>query len=179
MSEGLDTGYFRLALDKARQRDLSGAIAHAQCALRINAENDQARKLLGLCLYELGELDDAAKALAGCDGLAETSYAERERMAEALRQARELCQQRKWRKAAALLQDLPHQSVRILIMRGCIKANAGNYPAAAKLFARALEKDRGNRLAGEYLTEAARRMRLLYDLTARGSALFVEKGPVQ
>jgi hypothetical protein len=43
--------------------------------------------------------------------------------------------------------------VRILIIRGCFAAASKRYKAAAKLFAAALEKDKGNSAAGIYLNE--------------------------
>ncbi|MCI9493102.1 MAG: tetratricopeptide repeat protein [Lachnospiraceae bacterium] len=46
-------------LEKAKQRDLSGAIQSLRKSLRFNKANTQARNLLGLIYYETGEVVDA------------------------------------------------------------------------------------------------------------------------
>ena len=109
-------------------------------------------------LNELREPGHASEALDGAAGLHEEALAEHERTDAIVSQARELVSRNKWRKAEALLRSVGHQSVRILVMRGCIKAASDDYKAAAALFARALEKDRGNNAAAAYLTEAASRL---------------------
>jgi len=155
MSEGLDTLFFRLALKCAMQRDLSGAAACARRSMRINPENEKARRLLGICLYELGELDAAVKVTEGLADLQDTALAELSSTGETLIRVRELVDCRKWRKAEVLLRNIRHQSVRVLTMRGCAKAAAGHYRLAARLFARALEKDIGNQAARNYLMKVA------------------------
>jgi len=155
MSGGLDSLYFRLALKYAVKRDLTGAVACARRSMRINVENDKARRLLGLCLYELGELDAAAKVTEGLAGISDIAVAERDSTGETLMRVRELVSRRKLRKAEASLRNIGHQSVRILNMRGCAKAAAGHYSAAARLFARALEKDIGNKDARNYILNVA------------------------
>ena len=109
-------------------------------------------------LNELREPGHASEALDGAAGLREEALAERGRTDAIVSQARDLVSRNKWRKAEALLRSVGHQSVRILVMRGCIKAASDDYKAAAALFARALEKDRGNNAAAAYLTEAASRL---------------------
>lgn len=50
------SGYhYNIGLDKARARDLSGAIDSLKMSLRYNKQNVSARNLLGLIYYELGE----------------------------------------------------------------------------------------------------------------------------
>ena len=154
MSEALAIGYYRLALFCAKQNDLSGAVKHARRSLRLNAGDVSARKLLGLCLYELGELDGAIDFLEGSSELSDEVRAERERTDEALKRAQELAARKKWRKADAVLRGNVRQSVRILNIRGCMKAVSGRRRAAAQLFALALEKDVGNRAAGAYHIQA-------------------------
>ena len=46
---------YNRGLEKASVRDLSGAISCLQQSLRFNKENVDARNLLGLCYYEMGE----------------------------------------------------------------------------------------------------------------------------
>ena len=156
MNGSLDAGYYRLALKYACLRDLSMAAVYARRAVSLNAENEQARKLLGICLYELGDLDGAAAALKGISGLSSAVNAERIRAKETLGRVRALTARENWNKAKRSLRKLEHQSVRVLIIRGCIESAAKRYRAAAMLFGWALEKDAGNRMAAAYLAEAGR-----------------------
>ena len=51
--------YYNLGLQKAGVRDLSGAIASLKNSLKFNKYNIDARNLLGLVYYEIGEVVDA------------------------------------------------------------------------------------------------------------------------
>lgn len=54
------SGYhYNLALDKAKMRDITGAIDSLKTSLRYNKKNIEARNLLGLLYYETGEIVDA------------------------------------------------------------------------------------------------------------------------
>jgi len=155
MSVELAKRYYRLALFCARKDDLSGAVKYAQRSLRLNADDASARKLLGLCLYELGELDGALSAFEGSAEFSEEVRSELKRTGETLKRARELASGKKWRKADALLRGDVRQSVKILNIRGCVKAASGRRRAAAQLFALALEKDVGNHAVVEYLAQVS------------------------
>jgi tetratricopeptide (TPR) repeat protein len=155
MSNDLAVCYYRLALYHAKMNDLSGAVRHARRSLRLDAKNASARKLLGICLCELGELDSALCILEGCGELSDEVRIENERTRETIRQARELAARKKWRKADAVLRSNMRQSVRILNIRGCMKAVSGSRRSAAQLFALALKKDTGNRDTRAYLIQAS------------------------
>ena len=58
-AENTSMYHYNLALDKARMRDLSGAIDSLKMSLRYNKKNIQARSLLGLIYYEIGEMVQA------------------------------------------------------------------------------------------------------------------------
>jgi tetratricopeptide (TPR) repeat protein len=124
-----DKRYYRLALSAAVRRDLSGAVIYARYACLLAPENEDAAKLLELCLYELGENSSGEVADDGFD------------------QVRALAAQKKWRKAEQAARAIPHQSVRVLNIRGCLLAAAKRYAQAAGCFAAAMNKDRFNRLA--------------------------------
>ena len=47
--------HYNRGYEKAIERDISGAISSLQTALRYNKQNINARNLLGLCYYEIGE----------------------------------------------------------------------------------------------------------------------------
>lgn len=51
--------YYNLALEKAQVRDLSGAMRDLKMSLTFNKKNVEARNLLGLVLYEMGEIVEA------------------------------------------------------------------------------------------------------------------------
>lgn len=51
----LSNRYYNEGLDKARVRDLTGAVSSLKQSLRYNKKNIQARNLLGLVYYEMGE----------------------------------------------------------------------------------------------------------------------------
>ncbi len=53
--QGASNGYYNKALAKAKVRDLSGAIEFLKKSLQLNKKNTQARNLLGLIYFEMGE----------------------------------------------------------------------------------------------------------------------------
>ncbi|MDR3171512.1 MAG: hypothetical protein LBU17_07790 [Treponema sp.] len=149
MNQELGVRYYRLALAAASQRDLSGAVVYARYAGLFDAEHQDAAKLLRLCLYELGEPggeeppDDRFEAV------------------------RALAEQKKWRAAARVAQSIPHQSVRILNIQGCLFAVAKRYSKAADYFAKALTKDRDNRLAATSLVELTLRRKRFWEILGK------------
>lgn len=136
MTVGIDDRYYRLALARARDNDLSGAVRLAKLALLLNEKHEKARKLHEICMYELGGTGNISEAqfrdLSGSMGFL----------------AR--------RKALSLLKSEP-QNVRVLNIQGLLYALSGRYKKAAAFFAAALEKDSGNELAARCLIEAAKR----------------------
>jgi len=170
-NNSLAARYCSLALHNAKQRDLSSAVVYARRSLILDPDNEKARRLLGLCLFETGELDGVAAAFRDSTGPDDGRYTEQSTLQVAghsseqektiaqehkalpgtLARVCELRARKKWRKAEALLRACKHQSVRVLLIRGCLMASAGKYKAAARLFAAALSKDKGNRAAMVYL----------------------------
>jgi tetratricopeptide (TPR) repeat protein len=126
--------YYRLGLAAAKRRDLSAALRYAGIARALDPEQDGAARLEEICRYELGE----------SGGELQTPEFERLRL---------LAGQKKWKAAAEAAEAFPHQSVRLLNMRGCFWALAKRYAPAMDCFAKALVKDRGNPLAAEALAE--------------------------
>lgn len=55
----LSNAYYNEGLEKARVRDLSGAAVSLRQSLKINKRNTNARNLLGLVYFEMGEVVDA------------------------------------------------------------------------------------------------------------------------
>ncbi|MCR5608228.1 MAG: tetratricopeptide repeat protein [Lachnospiraceae bacterium] len=52
----LSNSYYNRGLSKAKIRDMSGAVSDLKKSLKLNKHNTQARNLLGLVYYELGEV---------------------------------------------------------------------------------------------------------------------------
>ncbi|MDD7390394.1 MAG: tetratricopeptide repeat protein [Lachnospiraceae bacterium] len=57
----LSNGLYNSALERARRKDLSGAVPVLKRCLELNKHQIQARNLYGLILYELGEAGEAAR----------------------------------------------------------------------------------------------------------------------
>ena len=55
----LSNAYYNKGLEKAKVRDLSGAAGVLRQSLKINKKNTDARNLLGLVYFELGEVVEA------------------------------------------------------------------------------------------------------------------------
>lgn len=55
----VSNSYYNLGLKKARERHLTEAITNLNYALRLNKEHTDARNLLGLVYYEIGEMAEA------------------------------------------------------------------------------------------------------------------------
>lgn len=55
----LSNAYYNAGLEKAKVRDLSGAVHFLRQSLKLNKKNTDARNLLGLVYFELGEVVDA------------------------------------------------------------------------------------------------------------------------
>jgi tetratricopeptide (TPR) repeat protein len=153
MNKGFAARYYRLALSAAVRRDLSEAAVYARYACILDETHKNAAKLLGLCLYELGALDPARDILSEWPDLALAVGEAYSHTGNAIEQVRSLMERRKWRKAALAAGAVPHQSARLLNIQACLFAAAKRYKTAARLFAKALEKDRGSQLAVAGLME--------------------------
>jgi hypothetical protein len=164
MTERVDTLFYRSALAKAKCRDLSGAVRAAGLALLAHRDHDSARKLRGLCLYELGDYAGAAGMLSGFPELYGEAVSTGELVAEAMNGVKELCGSGRWSDAESVAGRIPHQSVRTLQIRGVLCALAKRNRKAAEHFAGALEMDWGNSKTMSYMAEVSRRRVSFSDL---------------
>jgi tetratricopeptide (TPR) repeat protein len=130
--EEIGRRYYLLGLAAAKERNLTYALHYVSFANILAPGLGEAVRLAEICRYELEEIQEPERFsfLAG---------------------------QKKWKAAALAVQRVPHQSVRLLNIQGCFWALAKRYTRAADCFARALVKDRGNRLAADALAEFGRR----------------------
>jgi tetratricopeptide (TPR) repeat protein len=156
LSEELGRGYYLLALSAAERSDLSAAVRFAARAVSLGNARDNVRRLMGLCLYELGEMEKAADLLAAFPDLADSARKVCASTRAGLGEVERFARRGRWRAALRAAENIPHQSVRVLKIRGCILAGAGRYAGASRLFASAWEKDGGDHAAAEYLRETAR-----------------------
>ncbi len=60
--DAISAHYYNLGLESAKVRNLSGAIGYLKQSLQADKRNTDARNLLGLCLYEMGEAVEAISA---------------------------------------------------------------------------------------------------------------------
>ena len=150
LSRTLGARYYRLALGAAVVRDLRHAVLYARYAVLLDQENLYAVKLLRLCCDELGED-------GGTDGF--PGYTD-----HSLEKVRALAAEKKWREAAMSAHALPHQSVRVLNIQGCLWALDKDYAKGADCFALALNKDRFSRLAAEGLAELGSKRKSFWNI---------------
>jgi tetratricopeptide (TPR) repeat protein len=135
--EGIGRRYYLLGLAAAKQRNLTAALHYVSFANILDPGLRDAVRLAEICWHELGEAQEPERftILAG---------------------------QKKWKAAALAAKREPHQSVRLLNIQGCLWALAKHYTRAADCFARALAKDRGNRLAVDAIAELGRRRKYFW-----------------
>ncbi len=154
MSNELSEAYYKLALNNASGNDLSAAVKYAGKALAFDNGNAEAKQLLSLCLYERGEYG-AAKRVSSPDMLNEfTSMGKL--LKKSWNAAKAPVGKGNFRQAEKILAEFPHQSVRMLLIRGCLLMLAKRHAQAAKLFSEASAMDNGDERAKTYLTEAVR-----------------------
>jgi tetratricopeptide (TPR) repeat protein len=162
MDKELGTRYYRLALSAAVQRKLSSAVQYARYACLFDGDHEDAAKLLDLCRYELGEQAEGESADDGF-GLQAAQAAGTipplQNEAAGLAAVRALVEKKKYRDAAKAARAIPHQSVRLLNIQGCLWAALKDHIKAADYFARALTGDQDNRLAALCLVDLVQRPR--------------------
>jgi tetratricopeptide (TPR) repeat protein len=158
---------YRAALAYARAGDLSAAARCARAALGADAQDTLARRLLGLCLYESGDLAAALPYLENTE-LGDAARRELSGTREAFSLAAGHMRRGKWRKALRGLASL-RASARVQNARGCLYALARRYAQAEGCFARALTADKGN-------GNAARCLGALPPRPARGPLSFLLGG---
>jgi hypothetical protein len=140
-SETIARRCYRLGLGAAKRRDLEAALNYASLARSLDPGHEGAERLAEICRRELGGTDDPGEP--------------------ALEGLMPLIRQKKWKAAAVEAKRLPHQSVWLLTVQGCLWALAKRYDPAIGCFAGALARDRGNLLAANALAELNRRRKFL------------------
>ena len=161
--------YYNKGLDRARMRDLTGAIDCLGKSLQFDKKNTQARNLLGLCYYEMGEVVEAlcqwvvSKNLQPQNNPAERYLQEvqrdkgkLERMNQAIKkfnQALEYathdCEDLAVIQLRTVVSQFP-QMMKAHELLALLYIKEGEYAKANKLLKRVLQVDRGNTLCLKY-----------------------------
>lgn len=169
--------YYNAGLEKARLRDISGAIAMLTRSLELWKKNTDARNLLGLCYYEIGEVVEAlcqwvvSKNLQTENNRADyylnTIQHDRntlDTMNQAIRKYNQALRAAKGgRKDVAAVQlkrvirQHPH-FIKAYELLALIRIDDEQYAKAQKLIRQALKIDKGNTLCQRYLKRVQGRL---------------------
>lgn len=164
--------YYNLGLDKASVRDLTGAIDALNLALKYNKQNINARNLLGLIHYEMGEtVLGLTQWVISSSYLPEHNMATRyiqevqsdpNKLEEANQLAKQFNQSLMYAKTGTkdlaflqlkrILAAYPH-FVKGYLLLALLYMDNGNYDKAKKALKRVLRIDKNNTLAVKYLKE--------------------------
>lgn len=165
--------YYNLGLDRASVRDLTGAIDALNLALKYNKQNINARNLLGLIYYEMGEIVlGLTHWVVSSNYLPEEENVARRYIKEIqadpvkLREANQLAKQfnqalvqaKQGMKDLAFIQlkrilsGYPH-FVKGYLLLALLYMDNGNYDKAKKALKRVLRIDKNNTLAVKYFAE--------------------------
>lgn len=166
--------YYNVGLDRARVRDLTGAIDALNLALKYNKQNINARNLLGLIHYEMGEtvlglthwvisnnyLPDDSQNMAGY--YIKEVQSDPMKLEEANQLAKQFNQALMYAKQGTkdlafiqmrrILSNYPH-FVKGYLMLALLYMDSGNNDKAKKAIKRVLRIDKNNTLAVKYLQE--------------------------
>lgn len=165
--------YYNIGLDKASVRDLTGAIDALNLALKYNKQNINARNLLGLIHYEMGETIlglthwvISSNYLPGEENIAsryikevqsdsakvEEANALAKQFNQALLYAKQGTKDLAFIQLKRILSGYPH-FVKGYLLLALLYMDNGNYDKAKKALKRVLRIDKNNTLAVKYLRE--------------------------
>ncbi len=168
----LSNGCYNAGLEKAKLRDLTGAAEALNRSLQFDKKNIQARNLLGLVYYEMGEIVEAlsqwvvSKNLQPDNNLADAylqkvqgAKADLERMNQAVKkfnQALDYARHDSEDLAVIQLRGVIGQHPRFLKayqLLSLLYIHQGEYSKASRLLKRALQIDKGNTCCQKYQQE--------------------------
>ncbi len=186
--------YYNLGLDRASVRDLTGAIDALNLALKYNKQNINARNLLGLIYFEMGETVlgltqwvISSNYLPGEGNVAVRYIKEVQSDSEMLDQANQLAKQfnqalthaRQGTKDLAFIQlrkilaNYPH-FVQGYLLLALLYLDSGNYDKARKALKRVLRIDKNNTQAVRYLAEMGVTPREIIDMKEHSRRIDVD-----
>ena len=164
--------YYNLGLDKACVRDLTGAIDALNLSLKYNKQNINARNLLGLIYYEMGEMvSGLMQWVISSNYMPDNNVALRYlneiqsdpiKLEEANQLAKQFNQALMYAKQGTkdlafiqmkrILSSYPH-FVKGYLLLALLYLDNGNHDKAKKALKRVLRIDKNNTLAVKYLSE--------------------------
>lgn len=164
--------YYNLGLDRASVRDLTGAIDALNLALKYNKQNINARNLLGLIYYEMGEtVLGLTQWVMSSNYLPENNMAQRyikevqsdplkleeanqlaKQFNQALSHAKQGTKDLAFIQLKRILSNYPH-FVKGYLLLALLYLDNGNPDKAKKALKRVLRIDKNNTLAVKYLAE--------------------------
>ncbi len=165
----ISNNYYNAGLEKARLRDLSGAVESLGKSLQFDKKNIDARNLLGLVYFEMGEVVEAlsqwviSKNYQPTDNLADEYLNELEKdrnQLESMNQAIKKFNQALYNakhdgvdlaiiQLRRVIRQHPHM-IKAYQLLALIYINDGDYSHASRLLRRALKIDQGNTLCLKY-----------------------------
>jgi len=151
MSNELSDYYFLTALKAANNAELTKAIRHAAVSMGINRENDECRKLAGLCYYKLGNYIMAEYCFNNSSYYLDKIkdlLSEKKKLLDDIGQ---LVNNRQYKKAIRVLEEEKDKSVNEYNYLGCLYAAVCKHKKAAACFMEALKEDSTNEEALYYL----------------------------
>ena len=164
--------YYNLGLDRACVRDLTGAIDALNLSLKYNKQNINARNLLGLIYYEMGEVvSGLMQWVISSNYLPENNVASRyldeiqsdpvkleeanqlaKQFNQALNHAKQGTKDLAFIQMKRILSSYPH-FVKGYLLLALLYMDNGNQDKAKKALKRVLRIDKNNTLAVKYLSE--------------------------
>lgn len=189
--------YYNLGLDRASVRDLTGAIDALNLALKYNKQNINARNLLGLVHYEMGEtVLGLTQWVISSNYLPEGNIATRyiqevqsdsAKLDEANQLAKQFNQSLLYAKQGTkdlaflqlkrILSAYPH-FVKGYLLLALLYMDNGNYDKAKKALKRVLRIDKNNTLAVKYLKEMGITPKDIISLKESSTRIDVDSGYV-
>ena len=171
-AEQLSRSYYNQGLDRAQIRDLTGAVDKLRISLQFNKNNIQARNLLGLVYYEMGEAVSALREWvisanlrpAGNDAAyfiqnLRSDLKHLEQLNQTIRQYNEalrFCREGNDDIAAVELRKIVGRNPKLVsayLLLALIEIKDGKYSHARRMLKRVLRIDRSNPCALRYLKE--------------------------
>lgn len=186
--------YYNLGLDRACVRDLTGAIDALNLALKYNKQNINARNLLGLIYYEMGEtVSGLMQWVISSNYLPENNVASRYldeiqsdpiKLEEANQLAKQFNQALMYAKQGTkdlafiqmkrILSSYPH-FVKGYLLLALLYFDNGNQDKAKKALKRVLRIDKNNTLAVKYLSEMGVSSRDIIDMKENSKRIDPDK----
>ena len=187
--------YYNLGLDRASVRDLTGAIDALNLALKYNKQNINARNLLGLIHYEMGEtVLGLTQWVISSNYLPENNIAIRyiqevqsdaSKLDEANQLAKQFNQSLMYAKSGTkdlaflqlkrILGAYPH-FVKGYLLLALLYMDSGNDDKAKKALKRVLRIDKNNTLAVKYLNEMGVSSKDIITMKESSSRIDVDSG---